>query len=209
MPEIKIINNTTEVLRIAVFKKSLKQPTLESVAWRIAEPPPNGGSTRIRIPARYETFVSYSFRKEERDVPGTGNQTLPLEFEDATFRALIDAKESADGKGQASVMTPTTDRMVFNEVRLENIGDFGVWGHIQKDGADIFPPRFIPPKQLLAEDVRSPLWLRVVEEYVGPGDLIEHARQEEWGINEAGVLEGGTMTVTGSKYVGGYSFATS
>lgn len=82
---------------------------------------------------------------------------------------------------------------------MENNFGVGVWGHITKDGDEIYPPQVIWPSGIRMEDIRSSYYVAVVAQFVNKGARLVDA---EISVTECEVLEGGTVTVTGSMWTG-------
>ncbi|HSR51507.1 MAG TPA: hypothetical protein VLV83_11805 [Acidobacteriota bacterium] len=199
MSTLTLINDTSEVVRVATFKKPVLNPTLNSIAWRIDEPPPNGGQTVIQIPQDYQVYANYSFDPNERNDPDAGNRTAIINFAEYTARFLVQSATSQDQRASAATITQVFTDLVMNEVRIENSFGYGVWGHVTKDGDDVYAPQVIWPGGVLMEDIRSSFYLAVVAQFVYKGDRLV---DEEISLTETEVLEGGTATVTGSMWEG-------
>lgn len=206
MSTITIINNASngEVVRIALYKKPLSQPNLQSIAWKVIAPPPSGGCTTVNIPDVYEAYASYSLDPAERNDPNAGSRTQVLPFGENTARFLINSTDSQDRRASAASIVQTFDGLVLNEVRMENNFGVGVWGHITKDGDEVYPPQVIWPSGVRMEDVRSSFFVAVVAQFVNKGARLVDA---EISVTEAEVLEGGTVIVTGSMWTG-YNLST-
>ena len=204
MSQITIVNNSTEVVRIAMFKKPVIQPTLATIAWRIVEPPPNGGQTVVQIPSNYAVYGNYSHDPVERNDPNAGNRTAVLDFGEFTARFLIESATSQDNKANAATISRSFVDLVMNEVRIENQFGYGVWAHVTKDGDDIYAPQVLWPGGILMEDIRASFYLATVGQFVYKGDRLV---DEEISLTETEVLEGATATVTGSMW-DGYQIAT-
>lgn len=198
MSSITIINGTNENVRIAVFKKPYKQATFNTIAWRIVAPP-QGGLTRVPVPTNYEVFVNYSFIANERNDPNGGNQTVKLPIDSTTGRFIVNSSRTNDGQDMVASIEQSYTELVLNEMRIENQAGFGVWGHITMDGDDVYPPRVISPGRVLLEDLRTPLYLAVVDLFISQGDRLV---QEEISMTPVSVLIGSTVTVTGSQFDG-------
>ncbi len=199
MSTITIINNTKEVVRCAIYRKPVLLPTLATIAWRIVEPPPGGGLTVVQIPDNYAVFANYSFDPVERNNPSAGNRTNVVPFAENTARFTVDNATSQDRRANAAVMSQTFDGLVMNEVRIENNFGYGVWGHITKDGDDVYAPQVLWPGGVLMEDLRASLYVAVVAQFVFKGSRLVDA---ETSLTETEVLEGGTLSVTGSMWDG-------
>jgi len=205
MSQLTIVSNSSDLLRVAIYKKPYRQPTLNTIAWKIVAPPPDGGQTTVEIPDNYSVFVNYSFDPAVRSDPNGGSRTPVLTFDEATARFDIASKSTEDNRDTVAIHSRSFNDLVMNEVHLDNQAGFGVWGHIQKDGADIFPARVISPGRTLIEDVRSTLYLAVIDEFVSLGDRLV---QEEISLTETPILEGQTATITGDEWQG-YAIAVS
>lgn len=196
---LTVINGSTDLVRVAIYKKPSRQPSLQTIAWKIVAPPPLGGQTTVAVPAAYQTFINYSFDPVERENPDGGNRTAPMSFDETTARFVVTSTTTDDGMQNVALLSRSFQDLVLNEVHLDNDAGFGVWGHILKDGADIFPPRVISPGRTLIEDVRSTLYLALVDQFVYVGNRLV---QEELDLTETPILEGQTATVTGNQWEG-------
>ena len=199
MPTITINNATPETVRIAIYAKPVRRPTLGTIAWRIVEPPPNGGQTIVPISESFTVFANYSFDRATREDPDAGNRTNVIQFDEATARFVVGPVQSQDRRASAATITQLFDGLVINEARIENRFSCGVWGHITKDGNDVYAPQVISPGALLMEDLRATFYLAVISQFVSQGDRLI---QEELSLTETAVLEGGAVTVRGSKWDG-------
>jgi len=203
MATIKLVNNTQENIRIAIFKKPYKAPSLKVVAWHI-EPLPIKGKKEITIPTHYEIYINYSLDPKERDDPQGGTKTAAITIDTHTACFIV-KEEHLDVKQDAAVVLERvfTD-VVANEIQIENQASFAVWGHILLDGRDVHPPQIITPGRTLMEDVRSPLHAAVTDEYASPGDIF---KPEALLSESKEILTGDTVTISGSKW-DGYSLST-
>ena len=199
MSQITIVNNTTEAVRIAIYRKPVLLPTLSTIAWRIVEPPPNGGQTVVQIPENYSVFANYSYNETEREDPNAGNRTNVIQFSEDTAKFTVSTVTSQDRRANAATIVQSFDGLVMNEARIENQFGYGVWGHITKDGDDVYAPQVIWPGAVMMEDLRDSFYLAVVGQFVYKGDRLV---QEEISITETEVLAGGTAAVSGSKWKG-------
>jgi hypothetical protein len=199
MSQITIVNTTTEAVRIAIYRKPVLLPTLSTIAWRIVEPPPNGGQTIVQIPETYTVFANYSYDEVERENPNAGNRTNVIQFGEETARFVVSSVPTQDRQANAATIKQSFDGLVMNEVRIENQFGYGVWGHITKDGDDVYAPQVLWPGAVMMEDLRETFYLAVVGQFVFKGDRLV---DEETSITETEVLAGGTVTVTGSKWKG-------
>jgi hypothetical protein len=201
MSQITIVNNTDqgEVVRVAIYKKPILTPTLATIAWKVVAPPPSSGQTIVQIPESYTAYANYSYDPDEREDPNAGNRTAILNFSETTARFVIGTSSSQDNRANAANITQDFTNLVRNEVRMENRFGYGVWSHITKDGDDIYAPQILWPGAVRMEDIRASLYLAVVAEFLDKGDRLV---DEEIGLTETELLEGGTAVVTGSKWKG-------
>ncbi len=200
MSTITVVNKTDETVRIAIYKKPTLQPTLGTIAWKIVEPPPGGGQRVVQIPDDYGVYANYSFDPEEREDPTAGNRTKIISFNEYTAHFVVNnSPASQDRRANVADISQSFTRLVLNEVRIENLFNYGVWGHVTKDGDDIYAPQVIWPRGRLMEDIRASFYLAVVAQFVYKGSRLV---EEEISITETELLEGGTATVTGSKWKG-------
>ncbi len=207
MSQITIINGSTDLVRVAIYKKPVLQPTLDSVAWQIVAPPP-GGQTVVPIPEDYQAFAQYSLDLNNPDPTSSGltvYQTNVVSFNETSARFIISSVRSQDTQASGAVLSQVFTDLVLNEVRMENNFGIGVLSHIQKAGQDIYAPQVLWPGGVRMEDIRTSFYLAVVSQfqYQG-GSLVD----EETQMTETPILEGSTATVTGSMWKG-YSITTS
>jgi hypothetical protein len=206
MSQITIFNETPDLVRIAIYKKPVLQPTLDTVAWQIVAPPP-GGQTVVPIPEDYHAYAEYSLD------PNNPNPTLPdatvyqtnfAPFNETSARFVIGSVRSQDNRASGAVVNQVFTDLVLNEVRMENNFGVGVLSHIQKAGQDIYAPQVLWPGGVRMEDIRATFYLAVVSQFVFQGSRL---LDEETQMTETPILEGGTATVTGSMWRG-YSIST-
>ena len=105
MSTITVINQSDEVVRIAIYKKPVLQPTLSSIAWRVISPPPQGGQTVVQIPSDFAVFANYSNNPAERNDPNAGNRTNTVSFAETTARFIVDSVSSQDEVAEAAIIT--------------------------------------------------------------------------------------------------------
>lgn len=207
MSQITIVNQSSDLVRIAIYKKPVLQPTLVTVAWQIVAPPPRG-QTVVPVPEAYQAFAEYSLDPNNPD-PTSPNatvyQTNVCPFNETSARFVISSARSQDRQTSEAVMNQVFTDLVFNEVRMENNFGVGVLGHIQKAGQDIYAPQVLWPGGVWMEDIRATLYLAVVSQFIYQGGRLV---DEETQMTETEILEGGVATVTGSMWKG-YSITTS
>lgn len=196
MAQITFRNNTKEVVRLAIFRVPVINPTLSTIAWRIAEPPP-GGTQTVEIPAGFTVFAKYS--TDPTKPSHLDAETAHVAFAETTARFSVDALTSQDHATSAAVINQHFDGLVMNEVRITNNYPLGVLLAIAQDGDPILEPQVVWPGGLFLEDVRGSLYVAVVAEFVSKGQRLV---QEEVSLTQMEVLEGGTITVSGSMWTG-------
>jgi hypothetical protein len=96
-------------------------------------------------------------------------------------------------------ITQVSNDLVLNEIRIENRCEISVWGHIAKDGDDIYAPQVLWPGAVRMEDLRSSLFLAMVTQSIGKGSRLE---DEATQLTEVEIVEGGAAVVTGSRWEG-------
>ncbi|MBW8879193.1 MAG: hypothetical protein JF614_29990 [Acidobacteria bacterium] len=206
MSQITIINGSTDLVRVAIYKKPVLQPTLDSVAWQIVAPPP-GGQTVVPIPEDYQAFAQYSLDLNNPDPTSPGltvYQTNVVSFNETSARFVISSVSSQDTQASGAVMSQVFTDLVLNEVRMENNFGIGVLSHVQKAGQDIYAPQVLWPGGVRMEDIRTSFYLAVVSQFQYQGGTLV---DEETQMTETLILEGSTATVTGSMWKG-YSITT-
>ncbi|MGD8777533.1 MAG: hypothetical protein PVH88_01070 [Ignavibacteria bacterium] len=199
MAQITLINNTSENIRIAVFKKPYKAPSLKVVAWRIEALPNNGGNTSVPIPSNYEVYINYSLNPATRDDPYAGIKTAPINIDVQTAKFLVREEPTNDKNASVATLNRVFVDVVGNEIQIENQASFGVWGHIMLDGQDVYPPQVITPGRTLMEDIRSPIYIAVIDEFIIRGNVV---KIEELSSLPVEVLTGDVVSVTGDKWQG-------
>jgi hypothetical protein len=207
MSTITLLNGTNELVRIAIYKKPVLQPTLSTIAWQIVAPPPHG-QTVVPIPDDFQVFAEYSLDTVNPDPTSptaTVNQTNILNFDETTARFQLLSVSSQDKRAAGAYVKQVFNDLTLNEVRLENNFGLGVLSHIQKDNVDIYSPQVLWPGAVRIEDVRSTYYLAAVSQFVFQGTQLV---DEEIQMTETPILEGSTALITGSMWKG-YSIVTS
>jgi len=197
MSQITIRNQTSDMVRIAVYKKPAALPVQTAIAWQVVAPPP-GGQTVVVVPEEYQVYAEYSPDPDNPDPTSptaTVSRTNTVSFSETTARFQILSATSQDKQATGAYIQQELTNLMLNEVRLENNFALGVLSHIQKDGVDIFAPQVLWPGAVRIEDVRSDLYLAVVSQLVFQGSQLMN---EETQMTETLILEGGTALVTGS-----------
>ncbi len=204
MAKIKLVNNTQENVRIAVFKKPFRAPSLQLVAWKVEALPRGGGNKEVIIPTNYDVYINYSLDTVEREDPNGGTKTAPIDIDIQTGRFIIREERTNDKNASVAVIKRVFSDVVGGEIQIENQASFGVWGHVRLNGNDVYPPQVITPGRTLMEDVRSPLYLAVIDQFIFRGDIITQAELSSMPME---ILTGDTAVVSGSKWAG-YGIAT-
>jgi hypothetical protein len=198
MPDIHISNATSENIRVAVVKKSYKQASLGTVAWRVIAPPQKG-FTKVSVPPSYEVFVNYPGPEDDRTDAYAGNQTRKILLGGYTGRFIVNSSKTPDGRDVVADITQSFQELIPEECHIVNQAGFGVWGHITKGGSDIFPPQVITPGNELIEDLRPTLYLAILQEFVKQGDRV---LEEEISSTLTEILVNQTATISGSMWDG-------
>jgi hypothetical protein len=206
MSQITLTNETSELVRVAIYKKPVLQPTLDTIAWQIVAPPP-GGQTVVPIPEDYQAFAEYSLDLNNPDPTNSSStvyQTNLAPFNETSARFVISSVRSQDKQASGAVIAQVFTDLVLNEVRMENNFGIGVLSHVQKAGQDVYAPQVLWPGGVRMEDIRTTFYLAVVSQFLYQGGRLV---DEETQMTETPILEGGTATVTGSMWKG-YTIVT-
>lgn len=202
MAIIELVNETKENLKIAIFKKPYRAASLKLVAWNVESLPNRGGSKCVEIPNNYQVYINYSKDSDKREDPDAGTMSAPINIEVQTARFVVTGETTNDNNGSVAVLKREFTDIVSNEIQIENQASFGVWGHIQLGNQDIYPPQLVSPGRTLMEDIRSPLYIAVIDEFVFRGDSI---KVEELSSSPIEIQTGDKVKIAGSKWYG-YSF---
>jgi hypothetical protein len=196
MSNITLINNTNETVRLAVFQKPVLNPTLATIAWQIAAPPP-GGSSLIEIPSDFGLQVRYS--NDPSRPSNLDTAARPVRFNETSASFTIDSVASQDRRANGAVINQVFTDLVLNEVRVTNNFSIGVEASIVRGADPIYPAQVIWPGGLFMEDVRASLYVAVISQFTYKGDRLV---QEEISLTQTEVLEGDSLIVTGSMWTG-------
>lgn len=199
MASIKLINQTDENIRVAIFKKPYRAPDLKLAAWRVEALPKGGGNKSLNVPTDYQVYINYSHDPVEREDPYGGIKTAKFPIDIQTGRFVVIEEKTNDKQDSVAILKRIFSDIVPEEIQIENQASFGVWGHILLSGQDIFPPQVITPGRTLMEDIRSPLYLAVIDEFVKRGDVV---KVEELSSLPVEIMVGDTATIQGSKWSG-------
>ncbi|WP_127165839.1 hypothetical protein [Xanthomonas euvesicatoria] len=196
MSKITLINQTDETVRLALFQKPVKNPTLATIAWQIVAPPP-GGSSSVEIPSDFSVQARYS--NDPTNPSNLDTSTRPVSFSETSASFSIDGLVSQDRRANRAVINQTFTNLVLNEVRVVNNFSIGAETTIYRGGDAIYEAQVIWPGGLFLEDVRSSMYVAVISQFTYKGQRLV---QEELSLTETEVLEGGTLIVTGSMWTG-------
>lgn len=198
MHEITVLNDTAELIRVAIFRKPTRHPHVGSLAWKVLSPSPNGGRSVVAIPDDYQVFVSIPGSPEEQIDADAGSRTPVLSIHDFTSRFRV---EPGDGGSGAPVSLIQVHKgLVPGELRIDNDAEVGVWSHIQQDGVDIYRPHALAPgSSFLAAQPATPFYLAVIGGSSSEGCLLAG---EEISTTATPILPGQSATVTGSVWSG-------
>lgn len=202
MASIKLINDTQENIRIAIFKKPYKSPSLKVMAWQTINPQQD--CTQVEIPDIYEVYINYSLDPAKRDDPYAGIKSNVINIDVQSARFLVTEGKTPEGKTTVSLIRRYTG-IVENEIQIENQASFGVWGHLLLNGLEVYPPQIISPGRTVIEDVTSPHFIAVSNENIIPGQIFHI---ESLKSDHIKIWDGITITVVGSKHTG-YSITIS
>lgn len=196
MSKITLINKTDEMVRLALFMSPVLNPNLATIAWKIVSPPP-GGSTTVNIPPDFAVRARYS--GDPSNPSELENTTAAVAFAETTAAFSVESIVSEDRQAVGAVIHQVFTDLVMNEVRVANHFSIGAEVSILKGGDPIYPPQVVWPGGLLMEDVRGSIYVAVVSQFTTKGQRLV---QEEFSLTRTELLEGGTLQVTGSQWVG-------
>lgn len=199
MGKFSLINETNENLRVAVFKKSYKRPNMKIAIWDVESIPRNGGSVDVEIPTTYDVYCNYPRNITDPEDPYGGIRTGMIRIDLETARFIVQDESTTDGNDIVANISRQFTDLAPDEIQIDNHSCKAVWGHILMNGQDVYPPRLITPGRTLMEDVRTPMYLGIIDQYVFKGDTIV---QEELSTEPKPVFSGSTVTVKGSKWTG-------
>jgi hypothetical protein len=199
MGKFTLSNETDENLRVGIFKKSYKRPNMKLVIWDIKSIPRNGGSVDVEIPTTYDIYCNYPNIVGDQEDPYGGTRTGIIRIDSVTARFIVQNESTTDGNDNVANISRQFTDMQVDEIQIDNHSSRAVWGHILMNGTDVYPPRLISPGRTLMEDVRSPMYLGIIDEYIFKGDAMV---QEELSTAPKSVFSGATITIRGSKWTG-------
>lgn len=192
--KIQIENQSDSQPRVAIYQKSFRRPSLGLVAWRIAAPPLLGYCD-IVVPSSYEVSINWGDPADAG--AGCHAPPMPVDTFSARFNVL---PTSTDDNVQTIPRLVRVDNGVNpNEIDIANQSGQWVWGHITKDGDDVYEPQIVTPGETLMADVRPTYYLAIVSEFVRKGDRLVDAEHSQMGI---AILPGQRAVITGSRLEG-------
>lgn len=196
MSTITLLNETDEVVRLAIFKKPIVNATLATIAWRVAAPPP-GGQQVIQIPDSMAVFAQYS--SDPANPSNLDVRSNVVQFAEATAMFTIESLESQDRRAVGAQVRQKFDALVLNEVRVVNNFAIGCQVNICQDGSPIYGPQVLWPGGIFLEDVRGSFYIAVISQFAQAGQRLI---AEEIAQTQTEVLEGGSLIVRGSMWKG-------
>jgi hypothetical protein len=196
MAHVTLVNRTNEMVRLALFMAPVVNPTLGSIAWMIAEPPP-GGSAMIEIPDDFAVQGRYS--SDPANPSHLDTATAAITFTESTATFAIEGAASADGQATGAVIRQLFTDLVMNEVRVVNHYPIGVELSILRGGRPIHSPQVLWPGGMWMEDIRGSIHVAVVSQLAMAGERLV---QEEISMSQIDVQPGDTLAVTGSMWTG-------
>jgi hypothetical protein len=199
MGKFTLVNETEENVRIAVFKKPYNRPTMKLAIWDVESIPRKGGSVDVGIPTTYDVYCNYPHTVDGSEDPYGGTRTGMICIDLETARFIVQDESTTDGNDNVANISRQFTDLEADEIQIDNHSSRAVWGHILMNGTDVYPPRLISPGRTLMEDVRTPMYLAIIDEYVFKGDVMV---QEELSTAPKSVFSGAKITIKGSKWTG-------
>lgn len=196
MPESAIIirNATEENVRIAVFRRSPKNISMGTYAWKIIAPPING-QTRIPLSNTYQVFLNFPLNDSDRTDPFGGERTAIINIDEFTSRFTVNL-----GENDLITLNQVFDHLVQDELHINNVTPKGVWTHIAQDGDDIYKPRVLSPQSTyIATNPGDAYFLAIVSGNVVKGTLLA---EEEISNTITPIAPDQTATISGSLWSG-------
>lgn len=190
-------NESASVPRLAVFRKSYDRPQLGLVAWHVVVLARHGEGV-IEVPDEMSVFVNTG------SDPAGGMRTKRIPFNTLSAHFRVKPVLSDDRRTSVPDLELVTQQeVVTDEIHIANNWRWGVWGHIQQGGRDIFTPQLITPGETLLADVRPGFFVAHVNDYVGPGTQLMRNQSLTTGAIEMEL--GQTLIVKGSR-MSGFNF---
>ncbi|MDO0843905.1 hypothetical protein [Xanthomonas campestris] len=196
MSKITLINQTDETVRLALYQKPIRNPTLATIAWQVVAPPP-GGSSTVDIPSEFSVQARYS--SDPTNPSNLDTSTKPVSFSETSASFSIDGVVSQDRRANGAVLNQAFTDLVPSEVRVFNNFSIGAETTLHRGGDAIYEAQVIWPGSLFLENIESSMYVAVISQFTYKGQRLV---QEELSLTETEVLEGGTLIVTGSMWTG-------
>jgi hypothetical protein len=197
MNTVSLINDTSERIRLAVFKQPTIHLRLDPIAWHIAAPRPNGGHQTLRVPSTCQVFAR--FPSNRGDLGVLDRRTHVLDFDETTARFDIDELVTIVQRVTGASITRRFDELVDGEVRVRNNCSFDTEVTIALDHAAVYAPHRLRPGALFIEDIRGPLYVAVVSDASSPGARLV---PEKTSRTQLPLPLGGSVHVRGSQWFG-------
>jgi hypothetical protein len=198
MSALTFRNESDSIPRLAIYKKSYARPSLGLTAWEVVAPT-RGGKCVVEVPVTYSVYISTG--DENDPYGGCASKSIVLPTFTATIYVVAQATD--DRSGYVPDVLLDADERVENEIHIENGFGRGVWGHIVKDGRDIYPPQIITPGNVLMAEAQTSFWIAHISEYVRKGSRLVDG---ELSLTATEMTPGQTLVVTGS-IMGGFQFS--
>ncbi|MCC5084137.1 hypothetical protein [Xanthomonas campestris] len=196
MSKITLINQTDETVRLALYQKPIRNPTLATIAWQVAAPPP-GGSSTVDIPSDFSVQARYS--NDPTNPSNLDTSTKPVSFSETSASFSIDGVVSQDRRANGAVLNQAFTDLVPSEVRVFNNFSIGAETTIYRGGDAIYEAQVIWPGSLFLENIESNMYVAVISQFTYKGQRLV---QEELSLTETEVPEGSSIVVTGSMWTG-------
>jgi hypothetical protein len=169
--------------------------------WDVKSIPKNGGSVEVEMPTTYDVYCNYPRNKNDPEDPYAGIKTGMIQIDLETARFVVEDvdEDATDNNGKNVTIRRQFTDLEPGEIHIVNQASRAVWCHILMNGTDVYPPRLISPGRILMENVKTPIYVDIVDQYVFNGDEIV---QEELSIEPKLVCSGEVVTIRGSKWTG-------
>ena len=199
MPRITFINQTEEPVHLAVFRSPRRTAPNDPIAWRVVAPPP-GGLAELPVPG--------AFRLRVRALAPQGWPTDPAadraeaEIVGTTAAFAVETPRLDDGAAARPVrLRRAPERLVAEQVRVENRADRAVEVRIDLDGRPVIAPQVVWPRGVFLADLRARLQVAVVARGSAEGQRL---LPQDLRPTQVPVLADGRVTVKGSRWCGFY-----
>lgn len=195
MANLRILNRTDELVRVALFRESGSDGRQPILVWRLAAPPPGGAST-IEISKRFEVRARYSIDDAYPERMDT--ETAPALFDQPSAAFTLSAITDAQGHALGATLRPDAENVVAGQLRVLSEFGRGVEIVIAQSGDNLFQPSVVWPGSLLIEKIPWSLYLAVAQPFTRKGDRVPSMTRDNWTPVDAGKQ----VTITGSKWFG-------